>query len=149
MLWTHRIVVVPPHKLFGVRVAHHELVLGAASGMHARVGDKGAMRGDLGLIPLQRVLVELRRAEVPVDRSKITETKAVRAEIEIMRPVLDHVLSVPLIARPKRMRANVQVKVCPRTVATIWRSPIECAAKRIRASYFAHVMDVTARRQRL
>jgi hypothetical protein len=39
MLDRHRIVVVPPDCALGVRVAHDELVLRAASGMRARVGD--------------------------------------------------------------------------------------------------------------
>ena len=43
--------------------------------MGAGIGDKGAMRGDLGFIALQRVLIELRRAEVPVDRGKIAEAE--------------------------------------------------------------------------
>ena len=86
----HRIVVVPPDLGLGVRVAHDELVLGAASGMRARVGDEGPMRGDTRFIALQRVLVELRRAEIPVDPGKIAEAETVRAEVDIMRPVLDH-----------------------------------------------------------
>ena len=90
MLSGHRIVVVPPHDAFRVRVPHYELVLGAASGMRARIGDERATGGDLRLVALQRVLVELRRAEVPVDRLKIAEAKPVRAEVEIMRAVLDH-----------------------------------------------------------
>jgi hypothetical protein len=53
--------------------------------MCASVGDKGAIRGDPRLGALQRVLVELRRAKVPVDRGKITEAEPFRAEVEIMR----------------------------------------------------------------
>ena len=37
----HRIVVVPPDIGLGVRVAHHELVLGAASGMRAQCQRQG------------------------------------------------------------------------------------------------------------
>ena len=101
MLDRHRIVVVPPDNTLGVRVAHHELVLRAASGMRARVGDEGPMRGDTRFIALQRVLVELRRAEIPVDLGKIAEAEPVRAEVDIMRPVLDHVSSVLPKGAPK------------------------------------------------
>ena len=97
----HRIVVVPPDRGLGVRVADDELVLRAASGMRARIGDKGPMRGDPRFVALQRVLVELRRAEVPVDLGKIAETETVRAEVDIMRPVLDHVSSVLPKGAPK------------------------------------------------
>jgi hypothetical protein len=90
MLDRHRIVVVPPHQSLGLVVAHHELVLGAASGMRPGVGDKRPMRGDARFVALQRVLVELRRAEAPVDRGKIAEAEPVRAEVDIVRPVLDH-----------------------------------------------------------
>ncbi len=105
MLDRHRVVVVPPDKPFGGRVADHELVLGAASGMHARVGDKRAMRGDLRFVALQRMLIELRRSEIPVDRGKIAEAKPVRAEVEIVRPVFDHPDRSPKGA-PRCTRAN-------------------------------------------
>src|ERR1700677_5097103 len=101
MLDRHRIVVLPPDRGLGVRVAHDELILRAASGMRARVGDEGPMRGDTRFIALQRVLVELRRAEIPVDLGKISEAETVRAEVDIMRPVLDHVSSVLPKGAPK------------------------------------------------
>src|SRR3984885_3653741 len=106
MLDGHRIVVVPPDLGFGVRVAHDELVLGAASGMRARVGDEGPMRGDTRFIALQRLLVELRRAEIPVDPGKITEAETVHAAIDIVRPVLDHCERSPREARRNGWRAN-------------------------------------------
>ena len=90
MLDRHRIVIFPPDRSLGVRVAHDELILRAASGMHARIGDEGPMRGDPRFVALQRVLVELRRAEIPVDRGQIAEAETVRAAVDIMRPVLDH-----------------------------------------------------------
>ena len=105
MLWRHRIVVVPPHRSFGLGVPDHELVLGAASRMRARVGDEGPMRGDLRFVALQRVLIELRRAEVPVDRLKVAESEPVRAKVDIVRPVLDHASSVPLEGAPGGARA--------------------------------------------
>ena len=90
MLDRHRVVVFPPDDRAGLRVAHNELVLGAASGVHAGVGDKRSMRGDVGFVALQRLLVELRRAEVPMNRGKIAEAEPFRAEIDVMRPILDH-----------------------------------------------------------
>ncbi len=76
--------------------------------MHAGVGDKRPMRRDLRFVALQRVLIELRRAEVPVDRGKIAEAEPVRAEAEIVRPVLDHASSVPLQARAADACAQIQ-----------------------------------------
>ena len=120
----HRIVVVPPHDAFRVRVAHYELVLGAASGMRARIGDERATGGDLRLVALQRVLVELRRAEVPVDRFKVAEAEPVRAEVEIMHSILDHPEHSPFKGAPEtRCAASTILKVCRRYVATIWRAP--------------------------
>ena len=94
MLDRHCIVVVPPDGSLGVRIAHHKLVLRTASGMRASVGDEGSMRGDTRFVALQRVLVELRRAEIPMDPREIAEAEAVRTPVDIMRPVLDH-LSPP------------------------------------------------------
>ena len=106
MLSRHRIVVVPPDRGFGLGVPDHELVLGAASRMGACVGDEGPMRGDLRFVALQRVLIELGRAEVPVDRLKVAESEPFRAKVDIVRPVLDHASSVPRGCAPKGMRAN-------------------------------------------
>ena len=113
MLDRHRIVVVPPDNRFGRGVAHHEFVLGAASGMRARVSDKGAMRGDTRFVASQRVLVKLRRAEVPVNRGKIAEAEPVRAEGDVVRPVLDHASSVPRMARLNGLHANPQSESLP------------------------------------
>src|ERR1700679_3678912 len=112
MLDRHRIVVLPPDRGLGVRIAHDELILRAASGMRASVGDEGPMRGDACFVPLQCVLVELRRAEIPVDRGQIAEAKAVRAKIDIMRPVLDHASSVSKKAR-RMDGAQIQAISCP------------------------------------
>ena len=99
----------------GVRVAHDELVLRAASGMGASVGDEGAMRGDPRFVALQRVLVELRRAEIPVDPGQIAEAETVRAEADIMRAVLDH-RERPLEGAPRARKST------PRNFADfMWR----------------------------
>ena len=48
------------------------------------------MRGDPRFLALQRLLVELRRAEVPVHRGKIAEAEPFRPEVDVARAVLDH-----------------------------------------------------------
>ncbi len=58
------------------------------------------MRGDSRFVALQSVLVELRRAEIPVNGGKIAEAEPIRAELHIVRAVLDHPW-VPLEARLK------------------------------------------------
>ena len=119
MLDRHRIVVVPPDKRLGIRVAHHKLVLGTASGMRPGVGDKGAMRGDLRFVALQCVLVELRRAEVPVDRGKLAEAEPFRAEVNVVRAVLDHASSV--LRRRAKWIARKSKQFRP--VRSTWRNP--------------------------
>ena len=90
MLDRHRVVVFPPDDRGGLGVAHNELVLGAASGVHAGVGDKRSMRRDVGFVALQRLLVELRRAEVPMNGGKVAKAELIRAEVDVARPILDH-----------------------------------------------------------
>ena len=64
------------------------------------------MRGDPRLVALQRLLIELRRAEVPVHGGKIAEAEPFRPEVEVVRAVLDHASTVPLKARAERTRGN-------------------------------------------
>ena len=90
------------------------------------------MRGDPRFIALQRVLVELRRAEIPVDPAQIAEAETVRAEVDIMRPVLDH-----RERSPRRRAARAQIhtpKLCRLYVATIWRIPDRVLGKAVRFS---------------
>ncbi len=73
-------VVLPPHLVLGVGVADDELVLGRAAGMDAGLSDQGAAGGELGLAALQRVLVEARRLQVPVDALEVAQADLVGAE---------------------------------------------------------------------
>src|SRR6476646_8023764 len=129
MLDRHRIVVVPPDNCFGVRVAHDELVLRAASGMRARVGDEGPMRGDTRFIALQRVFVELRCAKIPIDLGKLVEAEPVRAKVEIVRPVLDHLERSHLKAR----KMEARISTIRKSADAMWRPfggrPVELAIK--------------------
>src|SRR5208282_6197170 len=90
MLDRHRVVVIPQDARGALGVAHNELVLGAASRVHAGVGDKRSMRRDVGFMTLQRLLVELRRAKVPMNGGKIAKAELLRAEVDVARPILDH-----------------------------------------------------------
>ncbi len=67
--------------------------------MRSGVGDEGAVRRNPRFIALQRMLVELRRAEIPVDPGKVAEAETVRAEVDIVRPGLDHSERSPRKAR--------------------------------------------------
>ena len=53
------------------------LSLGLRPVCDAGVGDERPMRGDLRFVALQRLLVELRRAEVPMHGGKIAEAELV------------------------------------------------------------------------
>ena len=54
------------------------------------VGDERAVLGDVRLVTLQRVLVELRRAEVPVDARQVAEPESIRPEVRVVCACLDH-----------------------------------------------------------
>ena len=55
----HRLIVVPPHRLFGHRIANNELVLDGATGVDARIDDQGAARGETALASANRQLDQL------------------------------------------------------------------------------------------
>lgn len=73
-------VVLPPHLVLGVGVADDELVLGRAAGMDAGLGHQGAAGGQLRLAALQRVLVEARGLQVPVDALEVAQADLGGAE---------------------------------------------------------------------
>src|SRR6185312_10664291 len=81
--------------------------LRAASGMRAGVGDKGAVRRDPRLVALERLLVELRRAEIPADRGQVSEAEPLRAEACVTRPVVDHVVTVPVAQNARENPSNL------------------------------------------
>ncbi len=78
------------------------------------------MRGDTRFIALQRVLVELRRAEIPVDPGKIAEAETVRAEVDIVRPVLDHAEASSPKGAPKWMARKSKQFHAPRSTRRNW-----------------------------
>ena len=90
MLDRHRVVVVPPDDRIGVGVADDELVLRAAAGVDAGVGDQRSVGGDMRLVAAQGVLVELRRAEVPANARQIAEAEAIRAVVGVVCAGFDH-----------------------------------------------------------
>jgi hypothetical protein len=83
VLWRDRVVVVPPDDCIGIGVADDELIFRAATGVNACVGDERSMRGNVGLMALESMLIELRRAEIPIDARQIAEPEAVRAIVHV------------------------------------------------------------------
>ena len=84
MLWRNRVVVVPPDDWIGIGVADDELVFRAAAGVNAGVGDQRSMRGNVGLVALESMLIKLWRAEIPIDAGQIPETEMVGAIVHVM-----------------------------------------------------------------
>ena len=84
MLCRHRVVVVPPDGWIGVGVADHELVFGAAAGVNAGVGDERSVRGNVGFVALESMLIKLWRAEIPIDAGQVTEAEMVRATVHVV-----------------------------------------------------------------
>ncbi|MGY3287876.1 hypothetical protein ACVWWP_000943 [Bradyrhizobium sp. LM3.6] len=71
LLSRDRLVAGPPHLLVGGGVAHRELVLRAATRELAGVGAERAVGRQHRLARGERVLIELRRTEVPVNLFEI------------------------------------------------------------------------------
>ena len=72
-------VILPPDRILGGLVPHHELVLGRAPGMHAGLRQKRAALHQLGFATLERLLVEGRRLQVPVDFLEIPKADGLSA----------------------------------------------------------------------
>ena len=85
-----RLVAGPPHVLVSQGVANGELVLWAAAGEHAGVRAQRAIGCQHGFARAQRVLVELRRAEIPVYALEFFEAGFVGAEGTVMHARLLH-----------------------------------------------------------
>ncbi len=85
-----RLVAGPPHVLVGGCVANGELVLGAATREHAGIRAKRTIGRDHGFARAQRMLIELRRAEIPVHALEIFEAEFVGAKGTVMHARLLH-----------------------------------------------------------
>src|SRR5262249_46364343 len=72
-------VALPPDRLSGQCVDDRMLVLGRSSGMAAGCRGERAAFHDRGFPCRNRVLVERRRGEIPVDRVEVLEAKSIGA----------------------------------------------------------------------
>src|SRR5580700_3785937 len=129
-----RLVAGPPHVLVGRRIANGELVLRAAAGEHTGVGAQCAVGGHGGLIGTQRMLIELRRAEIPVHAFEFFETEFVGAEGTVMHARLLHEKPPKsphrqgehqgkcYSTRPPRGSCNMAVR--PRHRPNYWSTPV-------------------------
>jgi len=52
--------------------------------VNAGVGDERSVRGNVGLVALEGVLIKLWRAEIPIDVGQITEAEMVRATVHVV-----------------------------------------------------------------
>src|SRR5262249_16129259 len=68
-------VLLPPDRLLGVLVAHHELVLGRTAGMDAGLGAQRAALDQVRLAVANGVLVERGLRQIPMDRGGIIEAE--------------------------------------------------------------------------
>src|SRR4051794_16321846 len=100
-------VVVPPDLVRRGLVAHHELVLGRAARVDARIGQDRAALGQLRFPTGQRLLVQRRRFEVPVDALEIAKAELVGAMRAVeYAEVLHGTWSFPDAPRPDRRGAR-------------------------------------------
>ena len=72
-------VAVPPDRALGQRIDDGMLVLGAAAGVDAGLGADRPALDEGGLAAGDGVLVELRRIQIPVDRSEVLKAEFVSA----------------------------------------------------------------------
>src|SRR5262249_17524772 len=68
-------VLFPPHRLFGLLVANHELVLGGAAGVSTCLGAKRAAVHDEAFAIGNRMFVKRGLGEIPMDAGQTFETK--------------------------------------------------------------------------
>src|SRR6185437_1733174 len=90
LLRRDRLVAAPPHGLLGRGVADRILVLRAATGEHAGVRAQRTVGGQHRFAGSERILIELRRAEIPVHPFEIFETEFVGAEGTVAHARLLH-----------------------------------------------------------
>ena len=91
-------VAVPPDGVFGQRIDDRMLVLGRAAGVMTGLGAERAAGDDSGLAVADRVLVERRRGEVPMDAGEIFEAELVSTVGAVAQTRLFHGKS--LLTRP-------------------------------------------------
>ncbi len=95
-------VALPPHRLFGERIADGMLVLGRTASMHTGLrADRTALH-DGGFARRDRMLVELGRVEIPMNRSNIFEAELVGAVGAVSHTRLFH--ANPPLKAPGRRR---------------------------------------------
>src|ERR1700730_9724828 len=75
-----RLVASPPHGLVGGGIPNREFVLGAAAGEVTGVGAQCAIGGQNRLVRRKRILIKLRRSQIPVHAFKILSAEFVGAE---------------------------------------------------------------------
>jgi hypothetical protein len=73
----YRLVVVPPHLVFGIGVAHDELVLGRTAGVLAGIGDECAIGCQLGFAGAKRQFVKIGSFEIVANRAQTGEAAGV------------------------------------------------------------------------
>jgi hypothetical protein len=73
----------PVHVAVARRLAHHELVVRRAPRVLTGPAHQRAVRGQRGLTAAQRLLVENRRAQVPVDATRSDDSEG----LESVRPL--------------------------------------------------------------
>src|SRR6185437_11219506 len=76
----HRLVVVPPDLMFGLGIAHHELVAGGAAGMDSGAHHQGAIGGDLAFATADGLFVQSRCAEIPVHGFEVAKSMTAEAK---------------------------------------------------------------------
>src|SRR5262249_34226179 len=90
LLRRDRLVARPPHRLVGEGIANGELVLWAAAGELTGVRAECTIGRDHGFAMLERMLVELGRAEIPVHALQFFEAEFVGAKGTVMHAHLLH-----------------------------------------------------------
>src|SRR5437588_7680243 len=136
-------VSLPPHGFFGERIADCVLVLGTAAGMGAGLRTQRSVRDDRSLTERQRMFVEARRFQIPVDRGEVPEAERLSAAGAVPqtrflheRPPLDAGAAGPP-SMPRLWRGWLDYSACPMRARAIVL--IKRAAKSIREREFMPV----------
>src|SRR6185437_4764514 len=76
----HGLVVVPPDLVFGLGIAHHELVVGGAAGMDAGAHHQRTIGGDMAFTSAHGLLIKGRGTEIPVHGLEVAKSMTAEAE---------------------------------------------------------------------